>query len=167
MPFSLVPHRVFERYECLTPALLRQMGVRLVISDLDYTLAPKSVPEPDDALRAWITSLAAEGIHFTILSNNRSSTRVERFCAALGVDYVGHAGKPSTRGYLAAMARAGVTVGETVMLGDKLLTDVLGANRCGIRALMVEPRGGAVGAWNHVLHLLQRPFKYICRRRSE
>ncbi len=25
--------------------------------------------------------------------------------------------------------------------------------------LMVEPRGGAVGAWNHVLHALQRPFK--------
>lgn len=25
--------------------------------------------------------------------------------------------------------------------------------------LMVEPRGGAVGAWNHVLHALQQPFK--------
>ena len=86
MPFSLVPTRVFDRYECITPALLRQMGVRLVISDLDYTLAPKSVREPDAALRAWIDALAAEGIRLTILSNNRSSVRVEQFCAALGVD---------------------------------------------------------------------------------
>ena len=167
MPFSLVPTRVFERYECITPALLRKMGVRLVISDLDYTLAPKSVRDPDAALRAWIDALAAEGIRLTILSNNRSSTRVEQFCAALGVDYVGHAGKPSTRGYRDAMTRAGVTAEETVMLGDKLLTDVLGANRCGVRSLMVEPRGGPVGAWNHVLHLLQRPFKRISRRRSK
>ena len=48
---------------------------------------------------------------------------------------------------------------ETAMLGDKLLTDMLGANRSGVLALMVEPRGGAKGAWNKVLHLLQRPWK--------
>ena len=50
---------------------------------------------------------------------------------------------------------------------DKLLTDVLGARRCGVLALMVEPLGGPVGAWNHVLHLLQRPFKAIAKRRYE
>ena len=27
---------------------------------------------------------------------------------------------------------------------------------------MVEPLGGPVGLWNHVLHLLQRPFKRAC-----
>jgi hypothetical protein len=48
---------------------------------------------------------------------------------------------------------------ETAMLGDKLLTDTLGAKRSGIRMLMVEPRGGPVGMWNHVLHALQEPFK--------
>ena len=52
-----------------------------------------------------------------------------------------------------------VNAGETAMLGDKLLTDTLGARRSGVLMLMVEPRGGAVGAWNHVLHALQRPFK--------
>lgn len=41
------------------------------------------------------------------------------------------------------------------MLGDKLLTDTLGARRSGVLMLMVEPRGGAVGAWNHVLHALR------------
>ena len=53
------------------------------------------------------------------------------------------------------------------MLGDKLLTDVLGAKRSGVRALMVEPLGGPVGKWNHVLHFLQRPFKFISKRRSK
>ena len=56
---------------------------------------------------------------------------------------------------------------HTAMLGDKLLTDVLGARRSGVRALMVEPLGGPVGAWNHVLHGLQRPFKWIARRRCK
>ena len=57
------------------------------------------------------------------------------------------------------MARSGVGAGETAMLGDKLLTDTLGARRSGVLMLMVEPKGGPDGVWNHVLHALQEPFK--------
>ena len=65
------------------------------------------------------------------------------------------------------MEKAGVTPQQTAMLGDKLLTDVLGANRSGVLAVMVEPAGGPKGLWNHVLHGLQRPFKALCRSRKE
>ena len=61
------------------------------------------------------------------------------------------------------MALAGVEREHTAMLGDKLLTDVLGAKRSGVLALMVEPLGGPVGAWNHVLHALQEPFKAMTK----
>ena len=53
------------------------------------------------------------------------------------------------------------------MLGDKLLTDVLAANRAGVLSLMVEPCGGAVTPWQKVLHALQEPFKEVCRRRMK
>ena len=66
-----------------------------------------------------------------------------------------------------ALEKAGVTPAQTAMLGDKLLTDVLGANRSGVLAVMVEPAGGPKGLWNHVLHGLQRPFKALCRSRKE
>ena len=52
------------------------------------------------------------------------------------------------------MARVGVTPEETAMLGDKLLTDMLGAHAAGVLPLMVEPLGGPQGAWNRMLHLL-------------
>ena len=84
----------------------------------------------------------------------------------MGIRYVGHAGKPGTRGYRQAMELAGQPPERTAMLGDKLLTDVLGARRSGVLALMVEPLGGPVGAWNHVLHALQRPSKWIAGRRQ-
>lgn len=167
MRISLVPDGVYESYQQITPELLQSRGIRLLLSDLDYTLAPKSVSRPDQAVRDWLGRLHAAGIRVMILSNNRSPARVERFCRDLGIDYVGHAGKPSPRGYRQAMEKAGVTPGETAMLGDKLLTDVLGANRSGVWAVMVEPAGGPRGAWNHVLHGLQRPFKALCRSRKE
>ena len=98
-----------------------------------------------------------------ILSNNRSGKRVNDFCRTLGIDYVGHAQKPSPKGLRRAMARAGVTERETAMLGDKLLTDVLAANLSGVTALMVEPVGGAVTPWQKVLHAMQAPFKGMAR----
>ena len=167
MPLSLVPSRLFGCYREITPELLRQAGVALLLSDLDFTLAPKSVRRPDPALRAWIAELKAAGIRVMIVSNNRSGARVTEFCADLGVPYQGHAGKPSTRGLAAAMARAGTDRAHTAMLGDKLLTDMLAANRAGVLALMVEPLGGAATPWQKVLHALQAPFKALCRRREE
>lgn len=165
MPFSLIPDQLYDRYTALTPQLLNRLGIRLLLCDLDYTLAPRSVAEPDETLLAWLDGCRKAGVTVMILSNNRSSRRVETFCGKLGIRYVGHAGKPSTRGYCEAMALAGETPAHTAMVGDKLLTDVLGARRSGVLALMVEPLGGPVGVWNHVLHALQSPFKWIAKRR--
>ena len=165
MPISLVPHHLFDHYGEITTEYLKENGIRLLLSDLDFTLAAKSTRRPDQALRSWIAELEAAGIDFMIVSNNRSGARVTEFCADLGVPYQGHAGKPSTRGLKAAMARAGADTAHTAMLGDKLLTDMLAANRAGVLALMVEPVGGPVTPWQKVLHAMQEPFKAACRRR--
>lgn len=165
MPFSLIPDQVFDRYTQITPQFLRERGVRLLLCDLDYTLAPRSVDRPGGELHQWLEDCRAAGVAVAILSNNRSTRRVEAFCGELGIPYVGHAGKPAVRGYRQAMEQAGTDAAHTAMLGDKLLTDVLGARRSGVLALMVEPLGGPVGAWNRVLHGLQRPFKWVAKRR--
>ena len=165
MSFSLIPDRLYDRYGEITPAYLKSRGITLLMSDLDFTLAPKSVRRPDQELREWIARLHEADIQFMIVSNNRSGHRVTEFCADLGVPYQGHAGKPSTRGLEAAMQRAGRDRDQTAMLGDKLLTDMLAANRAGVLALMVEPLGGAVTIWQKVLHALQEPFKAVCRSR--
>ena len=165
MPFSLIPHRIFDSYGQITPDYLRQQGITLLLSDLDFTLAAKKTRRPDQALREWLALLADSGIQLMIVSNNRSGARVAEFCGDLGIPYQGHAGKPSTRGLEAAMARAGISRSHTAMLGDKLLTDVLAARRAGVLSLMVEPVGGAVTLWQKVLHMLQAPFKGVCRRR--
>ena len=107
MRVSLVPDRLFETYEEVTPEYLRQRGIRLLLSDLDYTLAPKYVPHPDDRVREWLRRMEEGGVQVMILSNNRSSHRVETFCRELGIPYVGHAQKPRTTGFHRAMEQAG------------------------------------------------------------
>lgn len=166
MPFSLVPDRLFKVYEEVTPALLHELGVTLLLSDLDFTLATKFTQRPDDRLKHYIKELKTAGIDFMIVSNNRSGRRVDAFCKELNVPYQGHAGKPSPRGIYEAMRRAGRTAAHTAMLGDKLLTDCLAAKRAGVLALTVEPVGGPVTLWQKVLHALQAPFKKRCLRKN-
>lgn len=166
----LTPDVLFDCYQDIHADLLRERGITLLLTDLDYTLAPKAVRRPDAALRQWIQAMKEAGITVMIVSNNRSGTRVTEFCADLGIGYQGHAGKPSPRGLRAAMERTVTDASHTAMLGDKLLTDLLAARRAGVTALMVEPLGGPVGAWNRFLHLLQRPFKAVCpddRRKNQ
>lgn len=44
MSLSLVPARVFSSYAAVTPEYLADRGVRLLLSDLDFTLAPSPAP---------------------------------------------------------------------------------------------------------------------------
>ena len=157
----LTPDILFDSYRDITPAFLQSQGVTLLLTDLDYTLAPKAVRRPDDTLRQWINGLKDAGITVMIVSNNRSGVRVTEFCGDLGIGYQGHAGKPSPKGLRAAMERTGTDPAHTAMLGDKLLTDMLGANLSGVTALMVEPVGGARTPWQKVLHALQAPWKHL------
>ena len=99
MPFSLTPRWVFQHYSEITPDWLRERGITLLLSDLDFTLAAKKTRRPDQPLRDWIAALRTAGIDFMIVSNNRSGSRVTEFCADLGVPYQGHAGKPSPGGW--------------------------------------------------------------------
>ena len=49
MPFSLTPRWVFQHYSEITPGWLRERGITLLLSDLDFTLAAKKIRRPDAA----------------------------------------------------------------------------------------------------------------------
>ena len=167
MPFSLTPRWVFQHYSEITPDWLRQQGITLLLSDLDFTLAAKKTRRPDQSLRDWIAALRNAGIGFHDRLQHRSQPG-DGVLRGPGGALSGPCRKAQLpRGLEAAMARAGADRVCTAMLGDKLLTDMLAANRAGVLPLMVEPVGGAVTAWQKVLHALQAPFKAICRRKME
>ena len=86
----LTPDYLFDSYREITPDFLHRQGIALLLTDLDYTLAPKAVRRPNEALKSWIAELQGAGITVMIVSNNRSGTRVTEFCADLGIGYQGH-----------------------------------------------------------------------------
>ena len=150
-------HDIYE----LTGAALAGWGFTLLLADLDNTLVPYGVPLPDERLRAWRDDLAAHGITLFVLSNNRHESRPRVFSDALGIPYIGHAGKPKTPSFYRAMERLGVSKEQTAIVGDQIFTDVLGGNRAGVSTILVEPIRLAGNPGRYLRYAAEWPFRLL------
>ena len=77
------------------------------------------------------------GIETCLISNNKEP-RVKPFADAVNSKYIFDAHKPSKKNYIKAMEIMGTNEETTLFLGDQIFTDVWGANRVGIKSIMVE-----------------------------
>ena len=130
----------FERFEDVTPALLKKEGVKLLLCDLDNTLRLHSEKEPADELYEWVEECRKAGVTIMVISNNGRKKMMQKFCKPLNIDCVWWAKKPVSVKLTEAMDKYGFKPDETVMLGDKWSTDVLAARFAKIRAWQVEHR---------------------------
>ena len=130
----------FERFEDVTPTLLKNEGVKLLLCDLDNTLRLHSEKEPADELADWVEDCKNAGVKIVIISNNGRKKMMRKFCEPIGVDCVWWAKKPMSTKLTEAMQEYGYKPKETIMLGDKWSTDVLAAKFAKIRAWKVEHR---------------------------
>lgn len=134
----------FERFEDVTPSLLKRENVKLLLCDLDNTLRLHSEKEPADELADWVEELQTAGIKIVIISNNGRKKMMQNFCRPLGIDCVWWAKKPVSTKLTEAMEKYNFKPAETVMLGDKWSTDVLAANFAKVRSWKVEHRKDVV-----------------------
>ncbi|MBN6888950.1 putative phosphatase [Cytobacillus horneckiae] len=125
---------VFE----VTPELLKEQGVKGIITDLDNTLVEWDRPHATPQLIKWFEELKMSDIKVTIVSNNNES-RVRAFSDPLNIPFIYQARKPMGRAFKRALREMNLTQKETVVIGDQLLTDVLGGNRSGFNTILVVP----------------------------
>lgn len=145
----------------ITGEALERRGIKLLLADLDNTLVAYGVPLPDEKLKAWRDDLAAHGVTLFILSNNRHENRPRIFAQGLDVPFIGHAGKPKTPSFVKAMEQMGVTKEQTAIVGDQVFTDVLGGNRAGVSAILVEPIRLAGNPGRYLRYAVEVPFRLL------
>jgi len=121
-----------------TPRFLTNRGIRLLLLDLDNTLAPYGDDAVSPQLAAWAESMRKAGVELFILSNNRGR-RPELFAQQLGCGWVNRAGKPGTGVLLRVLREKGLPPQQAALIGDQIYTDVLCARRAGVLALLVRP----------------------------
>lgn len=167
MSFIPFPNGFYESVLDIRPEDLRRRGITLLLADLDNTLVPYKTPLPTQELKQWKEELAAGGVELFLLSNSRRPGRPKRFADALGIDFIGHAGKPKQGGYQRAMERTGRTAEQTAIVGDQIFTDVLGGTLAGITTILVRPIRLAGNPGRYLRYWVETPFRMVARRRGK
>ena len=156
MPFSLLPGVMAESLTELTPGMLAQRGIRLLMLDFDNTIVPYTTDVPTGEMISWLREMEESDILLCVVSNSRKD-RVPRFCGEYGLDCVTHAKKPFQKGIRECLARYGVPPSQAALVGDQIFTDTLGANCAGMLSILVKAIDNH-NIWLKARHVLELPF---------
>ncbi len=130
------PHEHVSSVFAIDYQKLYDKGYRGIIFDIDNTLVhhgDDSTPQVD-ALFRHIHSIGLK----TILLSNNNEARILRFIKNIDTPYLCDADKPEVTNYLKAIQILGIEKKEAVCIGDQLFTDIYGANRSEIAAILVD-----------------------------
>ena len=163
MSFSLLPTMMTRELTDLTPEFLYKYDIRLLMMDFDNTIVPYTTNVPTRKIQQWLEMMSQYDIQLCVVSNSKNE-RVELFCEKYGIDCITHAGKPGTRGIKACLYQYGTHPDYVALVGDQIFTDVLAANRAGIRSILVKSIKNH-NIWLAARHVLELPFIFLARKR--
>lgn len=138
---------------------LRGDGVGGIIMDLDNTLVGYRLAAPDAEVAEWIATAMRSGLRVVIVTNNTTAW-ARQTAQDLGVPCIANARKPSLRGFAAGLQALGTSSDTTVVIGDQLFTDVLGAKRFGMKVILTEPIVAHEQWWMRLMRFLERLVLY-------
>lgn len=133
-----LPDIYFDNIFMIDIKKLKDNGIKGCVVDLDNTLIPWNVKSATDEIVEWLEMMEQENIKVKIFSNN-DEDRVSFFCEPLNVPYIAKARKPLGRAFKKAQKIMGLQKEEMAVIGDQLLTDILGGNRVGFYTILVKP----------------------------
>ncbi len=163
MRVSPLPAGIIDTVTDLTESMLKRWGVRLLMLDFDNTIVPYTTDHPTDEMERWLERMLCSDIQLCVVSNSHND-RVKVFCRKRGIDCITHSRKPFPKGITACVTRYGIPEEQCALVGDQIFTDVLGANGCGVRSILVTPICNH-NFWLKARHVLEKPFIFAARNR--
>lgn len=138
MPF-LKPDRYFSRITRIDIERdLVGCGFESVLMDVDNTILTRDTHEVPSDVAAWLEKARAAGLRFCLVSNNWHEG-VYQLADRLELPIVAKAIKPLPPAFLMALRKIGAKRATTVVIGDQLVTDVMGAHFLGMTAYLLQP----------------------------
>lgn len=163
MPFPFLPKLITDELTDLTPDVLKENHIRLLMLDFDNTIVPYTTSTPTDKMDRWLREMNASDIQLCVVSNSHKD-RVKIFCNQYGIDCITHANKPFTKGIKECLAKYGIPAAEAALVGDQIYTDTFGANNAGVMPILVRAIDNH-NIWLKLRHAAELPFIFAARKR--
>jgi HAD superfamily phosphatase (TIGR01668 family) len=155
-----------ESVSSLNVAELKRRGIQALLIDLDNTLVPWRKYDVSPEVTEWLRSLDENGIKICIVSNSRAPSRLRRVSNELHIPYARQVFKPRRGGFREALTLLNVDATHAAVVGDQILTDVLGGNRLGICTILVRPLHRTEFVGTKISRLVEKILLRILVRRG-
>lgn len=161
---AVIPDAYASRLEEIDLDELAAKGLQGIIVDLDNTLVAYRDSVVVPAVSAWVARALQRDFRVVLVSNNWNE-RVATIGRQLGVRTVASAMKPLPLAFVRALRVLGTPRDRTVVVGDQLLTDVLGAKLMGMHAILTEPISEQGFITTRVMRVIERALLRFVRMR--
>lgn len=135
--YKYVPNMYKKDIFDINYKLLKEKGIRCIIFDLDNTLLIFNEEKVSNKTIELIKKLKKD-FGIVIMSNN-FKRRISGICDCLDVDFVSFALKPLSKGFNEVKKRYKYKNSEICIIGDQIVSDVLGGNKSNIMTILVDP----------------------------
>ena len=116
---------------------LKAQGINAVLFDLDSTVMPSKSGEYPPKVIELLHSLKQNFV-VAIISNNKRKDYIDKVQSQSNFTVIGHANKPSPKIMQEFLKTVNVKPEETVMIGDRPLTDILAGKLLGSKTILVD-----------------------------
>lgn len=154
----LYPKLYLNNVSAISVDVLNKNNIKGVILDVDNTLIDYDRNISEDTI-LWCENLKKEGIKFCILSNSNKKDKVSLVAKKLDIPYLYFAKKPLKMGFKKAKKILRLPNEQIAVVGDQIFTDVLGANRCNMFPILVNP----IEEKDIIITIIKRPIEKIIK----
>nr|WP_245301477.1 YqeG family HAD IIIA-type phosphatase [Virgibacillus natechei] len=150
----------------IQPSTLNERGIKGIITDLDNTLVAWDVKDATPEVIQWFKLMEDYNIKVTIISNNKEE-RVKIFSDPLNTPFVFSARKPLSKAFITVARKMELKKEEVVVIGDQVLTDVLGGNIAGFHTILVVPIVQTDGKITKINRKIERRILKYMRKKGK
>ena len=116
---------------------LKTSGVNVILFDLDSTIMPsKSGQYPEKVVE--LLNEIKQNFIISVISNNKNQDYIKKVQYISDFTIIGHANKPSPKIMKEYLKAIGKVPTETVVVGDRPLTDILAGKLLGAKTILVD-----------------------------
>ena len=133
------PKSYFNKIVDIDVNFFIENNIKAVLLDIDNTILDKR-HNMVQGLEEWVKTLKENNIKICILSNTNKKKKAQNLSDKLEVPFIYFAKKPLKFGFKKAKKILEIEDNKTIaVIGDQVLTDVFGANRCKMYSMLVKP----------------------------
>ena len=158
-----MPTFYYESIIDIDVRFFKSNDVECILLDIDDTISPHDLPVLIPGFEFWLKNILENDIKIVLVSNNYKN-RVQFIAKRLNLPFIYSSFKPSPLGIIRALKIVSVNKSKSVLIGDQIFTDVLGANIYGIKSILVDPVSNKRGFISGFKRWLEKPVRVSLKK---